>query len=213
MRPRFIPFLVVHGALAALLLVALANLDIMLTTGGRIYHDPALVPRQEVALLLGTSPFVSDGRPNPFFHSRIAAAVALVEAGRVDFILASGDNEHRSYNEPIHMRNALLAEGVAKESIVLDFAGFRTLDSVVRAARVFGQQRVTIVSQEFHLHRALYLARRNRIDAVAFAAEAVGGSLGASAWLREQLARTLAVLDTRILRTQPRFLGEQLSIP
>lgn len=212
MRPRFIPYLIVHGALAALVLVVAANLDIGLTTRGGIFTEPRDLPRNEVGLLLGTSPFVRDGRANPFFQSRIRAAVTLLEAGSVSVILASGDNEHRSYNEPLQMRNALVAAGVPEGSIVLDFAGFRTLDSVLRAARVFGQERVTIISQQFHLRRALYIARRNGIDAVAFAAEPVPGTLGVSALLREQLARTLAVLDTRLFRTQPRFLGEPLPI-
>lgn len=211
--PRFIPFLVIHGFLAALVLVVFANLHVALASEGRVYRTVEAVPVNRVGLLLGTSPFMVGGRLNPFFEHRIRAAVDLLRAGRIEYILASGDNEHRTYNEPAHMKRALMAAGVPESRIVLDFAGFRTLDSVVRASVVFGQERFTVISQEFHTHRALYIARRYAIDAVAFVAEGVEGYTGVRMYLREQLARTLAVLDVQVLGTQPRFLGDPEKVP
>ena len=210
---RFIPYLVIHGILAALALVLFANVQIARASEGRVYHAADSIPENSVGLLLGTSPYLVSGRLNPFFEHRIRAAVELLRAGRIEYILASGDNEHRSYNEPVQMKKALLAAGVPEAAIVLDFAGFRTLDSVVRASEVFGQERLTVISQEFHTRRALYIASRYTIDAVAFAADDVGGYTGVRMQLREQLARTLAVLDVQVLGTRPRFLGEPVPVP
>jgi SanA protein len=105
------------------------------------------------------------------------------------------------------MRDALVAAQVPAESIALDYAGFRTLDSVVRAKEVFGQTRLTVVSEPFHNYRALFICRRYGIDAVAFNARPV--SLRTSRWpaVREWLARVKVVLDLYVLRTQPKFLG------
>ena len=214
MRPlRFVPFLVIHGIVAALVLVLFANVQIARASAGRVYRAPDSIPANSVGLLLGTSPYMANGRLNPFFEHRIRAAVELLRAGRIEYILASGDNEHRSYNEPAQMKKALVAAGVPEAAIVLDFAGFRTLDSVVRASEVFGQERLTVISQEFHTRRALYIASRYTIDAVAFAADDVGGYTGVRMQLREQLARTLAVLDVQVLGTRPRFLGEPVPVP
>ncbi|MFW5880722.1 MAG: SanA/YdcF family protein [Spirochaetota bacterium] len=210
---RFIPFLIIHGILAAFVLVLFANVQIARASAGRVYHAADSIPENSVGLLLGTSPYLVSGRLNPFFEHRIRAAVELLRAGRIEYILASGDNEHRSYNEPVQMKKALLAAGVPDTAIVLDFAGFRTLDSVVRASEVFGQQRLTVISQEFHTRRALYIANRYTIDAVAFVADDVGGYTGVRMQLREQLARTLAVLDVQVLGTRPRFLGEPVPVP
>lgn len=211
--PRFIPFLIIHGLLAALALVLFANVQIASASAGRVYRTIETVPANRVGLLLGTSPYVVSGRLNPFFEHRIRAAVELLRAGRIEYILASGDNEHRSYNEPVQMKKALIAAGVPESAIVLDFAGFRTLDSVVRASEVFGQEQLTVISQEFHTRRALYIAREYSIDAVAFAAQEVGGYTGARMHVREQLARTLAVLDVQLLGTRPRYLGEPVTVP
>jgi SanA protein len=210
---RFIPFLIIHGTLAVLVLVLFANVRVALASEGNVYRTVETVPANRVGLLLGTSPYTTNGRLNPFFEHRIRAAVDLLRAGRIEYILASGDNEHRSYNEPAQMKRALLAAGVPESAIVLDFAGFRTLDSVVRAAEVFGQNRLTVISQEFHTRRALYIAHEFSIDAVAFAAAEVAGYTGARMHLREQLARTLAVLDVQVLGTRPRFLGEPVILP
>lgn len=104
---------------------------------------------------------------NVFFSTRIEAAKTLYERGKIKHILVSGDNSTAAYNEPESMRKALLKAGIPKEDITLDYAGFRTLDSVVRANVIFGQENgFTIISQPFHVERALFLARANGIDAI-----------------------------------------------
>lgn len=210
---RFLPFLFIHGLIAVVVLVVFAQVQVDRAGRGRVYSSLESVPTNEVGLLLGTAPWRRDGSNSPFFEHRIGAAADLYRAGRVRYVLASGDNEHRSYNEPVQMKRALVEAGVPEDAIVLDFAGFRTLDSVVRASEVFGQERFTVISQEFHIRRALYIAHHYSLDAVAYAAEGVGGYSGLQAHLRELLARTLAVFDLKLLGTQPRYLGEPVSIP
>ena len=124
-----------------------------------------------------------------------------------------GDNGNRGYNEPEDMKQALLEKGVPEKAMTLDYAGFRTLDSVVRCKEVFQQTDFIIVSQAFHNHRALFIARQKGMAAVAFNARSVGGASGLKLNLREYLARTKAVLDLYFLKKNPRFLGEKIDIP
>ncbi len=160
-----------------------------------------------VALLLGTSSRTVAGRPNRFYHARIEAAAELFQSGKVKGILVSGDNATRWYNEPIAMQKDLIAAGVPAEFITLDYAGFRTLDSVVRAKEVFGQDHIIIVSQRFHAERAIFLARHYGIDASGLAA-ADPDDLGLmKVRAREVLARVVAVLDI-VINRGPKFLGE-----
>lgn len=213
MRPiRFLPFLIFYAVLGVLLLGGVANVAVVRASQGRMYRNVGEIPANRVGLLLGTSQYGVDGHPNPFFANRIRATAELYRAGKIEFVIASGDNEHLSYNEPLQMKKALMAEGISEEAIVLDFAGFRTLDSVVRAGAVFGQSRFTIISQEFHTQRALYIAEHYSLDAVAYRASGVPGYRGVRMHGREFLARTLAVLDLHVLRTEPRFLGEPIPV-
>lgn len=149
--------------LGAFLLVVVAftlyvNIRVEQEAKGRIYTEMDSLPYNKVALLLGTNPINRWGRPNSYFTNRINTAAELYHAGKVDFIIASGDNHIRQYDEPTAMRDSLMAHGVPEDRIILDFAGFRTLDSVVRAKEVFGCDSLTIISQEDHNARALYLA-------------------------------------------------------
>jgi SanA protein len=166
----------------------------------------ARLPHAKVGLLLGCSERLNDGRPNLFFQRRIAAAVELFRAGKIDYLLVSGDNSRADYDEPGDMRRALVAAGVPSSRIVRDSAGFRTLDSVVRAKEVFGLRRFTIISQRFHDLRAVYLARRRGIEAYGFAAADVGGAEGLRVSARELVSRLFALLDVS-LRTRPRYSG------
>jgi SanA protein len=193
-----------HGVLGAALLIAFSNTVVLNASRGRIFSQIETVPHNHVGLLLGTSPYMRDGSENPFFRNRVEAAARLYEAGRIDVVLASGDNLYRTYNEPARMRAALVERGIPEDRILVDTAGYRTLDSVVRAGTVFGWKRFTIISQEFHNHRALFVASESNLDAIAFSAEDVGGYAGLRQTLREHLARTLAVLDVHLLGTAPR---------
>jgi len=173
-----------------------------------IFDDPAILPTNAVGVVLGTSNRLRGGQPNPFFNNRMEAAAELFKLGRVRHLLVSGDNRTPGYNEPEKMRQALIALGVPATAITLDYAGLRTLDSVVRAHEVFDQQQFTIISQENHLYRAVFIARYYHIEAVAFAAKPVPVRQGFRVALREMLARVKAVLDLYILDTRPRHLGD-----
>jgi len=170
------------------------------------------VPAGRVGLVLGTVPTLRDGRPNAFFTRRVEAAAELYAAGRVTGLLISGDHGRASYNEPQAFVDALVARGVPREHLTCDYAGFRTLDSVVRAREVFGQQRVVVISQRFHVERALYLAAAHGIDAVGFAARDVSGASGGRVRLRETAARAAAWLDVSVLGRGPRFLGPPVAV-
>lgn len=179
------------------------------TTGDKIYSDVKKIPRKDVGLILGTSSKSKSGNVNLFFKYRIEAAVELYKSGKIKHIIVSGDNHVANYNEPRDMMNALIKKGVPEKAITLDYAGFRTLDSVVRCKEVFGQDSYVIISQEFHNRRAVFLANKNGIDAIAFNARDVDYNYSKLTYLREYLARTKAVLDVYLLNKQPKFLGKK----
>ena len=156
------------GLILLLGTILLCNRIIILSTESCLYDQIETIPENRVGVLLGTSPKLRGGRPNLYFNYRITAAVELFQAGEISRILVSGDNRCMNYNEPVEMRKAVIAHGIPDSVIVMDFAGIRTLDSVIRAKKVFGQDRFTIISQRFHNERALYIAGRNGIEAVGF---------------------------------------------
>lgn len=169
--------------------------------------DSARLPTTNVALVLGCARLVADGRKNLYFERRIAAAARLFHAGKVRFLLVSGDNSRPDYDEPSDMKRALLEAGVPASRILLDYAGFRTLDSVLRAKSVFGLHELTVVSQRFHNERAVYLARSHGIRAYGYDALDVRGAPGLRTRLREVASRLVAVLDVELLHSTPRFAG------
>ena len=179
------------------------------TTESSIYGVVGELPYNKVGLLLGTSPVGRNGKENLYFKYRIEAAVQLYKAGKISYILLSGDNHTKEYDEPKYMKKALLNKGVPEEAIVLDYAGFRTLDSVVRAKEVFGQNSFTIISQKFHNERAVYLAHHYGISAVGYNAREVK-RLNIPV-LRESLARVKMFLDI-LFHKKPKFLGEKIEI-
>ena len=191
-------------ALAGLGLFAAANLAI--ASYGVSDSLDNVLPRK-YALLLGTSKFTRSGMVNPYYRYRIVAAVELYKAGKVKKIIASGDNSSKYYNEPATMRDDLAAAGVPKDDILMDFAGFRTLDSVARCKSKFGVEDPLIIMQAYHAKRALYLADRLGLcGAAAYAAKAPdSASYRLRNELRESLARTLAFLDTSVFGTRPKF--------
>ncbi len=178
-----------------LLIITACNVQVTIETKKLLYSDITAVPTHKVGLLLGTNPYLKNGSPNKYFTYRIEAAVALYEAGKIQYILVSGDNHKLGYNEPEEMKQALISKGVPEDRIVLDYAGFRTLDSVVRAKEVFGNEQFIIISQQFHNERALFLALHNDIKAVGFNAQDVTAYYGFKTRLREYLARTKLFLD------------------
>lgn len=176
-------------------------------TQDKLYNSVQAIPANNVGLVLGASAKLGNGFKNLYFEYRMDAAAQLYHAGKVKHLIVSGDNSTPYYNEPADMRTALIKRGVPAQCITLDYAGLRTLDSVVRAKNVFGISKLTIVSQEFHNKRALYLAQSAGVDAIAYNAKAVTFN-SRSNTLRETLARVNAVLDVEVLNTQPKFLGK-----
>ncbi len=183
---------------------------ISFATTGMIYMNVDDVPVRKYGLLLGTSPGAQNS--NLFFNTRIEAAKILYEKGKIEYIIVSGDNSTSSYNEPLYMKTELERRGVATDKIVMDYAGFRTLDSVLRAKEIFSlTDDITIISQPFHLERALFLAKFHKINAIGFGAADVSLKYGLQTYIREIGARWLAMYDA-IRGTQATVLGDKVEI-
>ena len=199
------------GAIAVSITI-FSNRLIENSSAPNIYSSSSIIPNNRVGLVLGTSKFTVDNRLNLYFKYRVDAAVELYESGKIQKILVSGDNSYVEYNEPIDFKKALVDAGIPSEDIYLDYAGFRTLDSVVRAKEIFGLGQVTIISQKFHNQRAIFIADYYSINAIGFNARDVSGASGLKINLREKFARVKAVLDLYLFRTKPKFLGERIKI-
>ena len=176
-----------------------------------IYDSIEEIPYNDVALVLGTSKYLYNGRVNMYFKFRMDAAYELYKSGKIKFILVSGDNRHRFYNEPKQMRLDLIRLGVDKKHIFLDFAGFRTRDSIIRANKVFNLTNFTIVSQPFHNERAIFIARQKNINAVAYNAHNVRKLYRIRQFPRELAARVLMIFDI-IFNKPPKFYGDNITI-
>lgn len=210
---RILGFFIVL-ALVSLILMAAADAYVRFLAKNRLYETVEAVPAGRPALVFGTAPYLAPGVDNPYFKARMEAAAALWKSGKVPFIIVSGDNRSRDYNEPQAMQNELVARGVPADRIVRDFAGLRTLDSVVRVKEVFGQTSVIFVTQGFHNERAICLARHHSIDAIGLnSGGEPAGVAGARNWLRERLARVRMILDLYVFDTGPKHLGPKEPVP
>ena len=178
-----------------------------------VFDQVGDLEKRHVALLLGTSKYAKKGKINLYYQYRLDATAKLYKAGKIDYVLVSGDNSTIHYNEPTTMLKDLIAMGVPENCIIQDFAGFRTLDSMVRSKEVFGQQKVTVISQRFHVERALFLAKNKGIEAIGFCAQDVSKSYGFKTRVREYLARIKMFADLYILNKEPKFLGDPIEIP
>ena len=209
---RWLKRFVLVVCLVILMVVGACNIWIVKSTESKVYSDLKKLPDHRVALVLGTSHRSVGGGPNPFFQNRIEMAAMLYTMGKIDHFILSGDNSTKYYNEPVEMQKALVGKGVPVSVITLDYAGLRTLDSVVRSKIIFGQNKILIITQPFHSYRALFISRYYDIDAVAMVADEPDLEQTFKVRLREYLARTKAVLDLYIFKTDPRFLGEKEEI-
>lgn len=194
------------------LFIAYTNLAAVWASRGRVFDDVEKLPKTRVGLVFGTTDRV-DGRENLYFRYRIDAAAKVWKAGKVDLLIVSGDNRERYYNEPEKMLQALVREGVPRDRIVSDYAGLRTLDSVVRAKEIFGADQILFISQRFQNERAIYLAKAHDIEAFGFSARDVESSGGFKTRVREVGARVKMWLDVHLLDTRPRHLGEKEDLP
>ena len=207
-------FSIIASIICFLFVISVTWVNVTITKAGNEYCFNSIdsITHNHCALVLGTSKYLWNGKRNLYYTNRIKAAVELYNHNKIDFIIVSGDNRNRNYNEPITMYNDLIAAGIPNKKIILDYAGFRTLDSVVRGKEVFGQEKFTIVSQAFHNQRAVYIARKKGIKAIAFNTEDEPGGMAFKVQMREIAARMLVVFDM-ITSKRPHFLGERVVIP
>jgi SanA protein len=181
------------------------------STADRIYKEVENIPQNKVGLVLGTARHQIGGGINPYYQSRIDATIELFRAGKISYVLVSGDNGSVYYNEPNTIKKDLMERGIPEKRIFLDYAGFRTLDSMVRAKIIFGLDSVTVISQEFHNERALFIASRKDLHAIGYNARDISGSQGFKVQVREYFARVKVFLDL-IFNTQPKFYGKRIEI-
>jgi SanA protein len=197
---------------AGILTVFYCDKKVRSAAEGKTFTDVGQVPHRHVGLLLGTGKYLGSGRINPYYFYRIEATTQLLKAGKIDYVVISGDNSRKDYSEPDMMKADLIAAGIDSTRIYLDFAGFRTFDSMIRLREIFSQNDVTVISQKFHNERALYIARREGINAIGFNADDVSASAGFKTQVREKLARVKVFADY-LFGVDPKFLGPKISIP
>lgn len=178
--------------------------------GSPIYSSLKSVPAKNAALLLGTAKYIGKGKKNYFYTYRIQAAVRLWKSGKIKAIVVSGDNSTKYYDETTAMYKDLVKAGIPVRYISKDYAGFRTFDSVVRAEAIFELKDYIIISQKFHLERALFIAKAKGQDVIGYMAKDIPGTAAAYRMkFREYLARVKAFLDVYILNTQAKFYGKK----
>ena len=193
-------------------IVYYAKYEIDSVSQGKVYGSIEEVPERKIGLVLGCSKYLSNGRKNLYFQQRIDAAKELYFSDKVKFLLVSGDNSTKYYDEPTTMKKDLIALGVPGNKIYCDYAGLSTLDSVVRTKEVFKENQFIVISQGFHVRRAIYLGLAHDIDLIGYAPQGVSGLGSLKTELRECLARGKALLDVKFLNRQPKFLGEPVII-
>ena len=211
MTLRFWRNLIVVVVLAMLILTLSINYAVSKATEKQLYNDVNNIPKNKIGVLLGTAKFRDRAKKivNAFYQNRIDATVELYMAGKIDYIIVSGDSSTLYYNEPEIMRRDLVGRGIPADRIFLDNAGYRTLDSILRCRDIFGADHFTIISQRFHNERALFIANHKGIDAVAY--NAADGDTLYEILIREKMARVRMVLDL-ILNKQAKYYGTQIQI-
>lgn len=209
LKRLFYSLLVIIG----LAVVAALCLDrwISWKTAPYVYDELQDLPYRQVGVVLGTAKYYRTGVINQYYLYRIQGAINAYNSGKVKYLLLSGDNAQQSYNEPSTMRRDLIAAGIPASDIVLDYAGFRTLDSIVRTRKVFDTNDFIIITQRFHCERALFIALHMGIQAQCFAVPSPKNMLSVRS--REIFARLGALTDLYLLKREPRFLGPLIPIP
>lgn len=208
---RFYKRLFIFFVFAPIISIFISDWIVKSSVAAKVYSQTDQIPYNKVGLVLGTSKYLVSGNNNAYYTYRIDATYNLYKANKIDYVLVSGDNGTIYYDEPTAMKKDLIAKGIPANRIFLDYAGFRTLDSVVRSKKVFGQSKITIISQKFHIERALFIAKHNDIDAVGFVASKVSNKYGLRTKVREKFARVKLMLDV-LFNTQPKFLGDPIII-
>lgn len=205
--------LILAGIILFTSLLLFANFWVKKQATGHTFERVEQIPQNATGLVLGTSKRVRGGAENLYFKYRMQAVVDLYNAGKINFIIVSGDNSIQEYNETRDMKKALMEMGIPEEKIVEDFAGFSTLDSVLRAKEVFGQDSITVISQKFHNERAVFIAKNNDIYALGYNAKEVPKRYGTITQTREYFARVKALMDVYLLKTMPKYYKEKEPFP
>ncbi|MGL1893813.1 MAG: YdcF family protein [Spirochaetaceae bacterium] len=196
-----------------LILSILSSLSwIYISTKKNIYSNISELPYNRVGLIPGCNKYISTGVLNRYYIQRINAGVKLFNQGKIDYILVSGDNAHASYDEPREMRNSLVEAGIPNDKIYSDYAGFRTLDTIVRAREVFQLKDVTFISQNFHNQRGVFIGNHRNIKVDAFNVGSIDLKFGYKTEIREIFAKVKMLIDLYILDKEPKFLGDQITI-
>jgi len=211
---RFFITLFLLGAIGAAIIVAF-NVWLSAAYASRVYASIDALPLEDaprIAIVFGAG-LTRSGEPTPALYDRVATAVDLYQRGLVNKLLLTGDNRFENYNEPEAMRRTAVKLGVPDKDLVLDYAGRRTYDSCYRAREIFGVNRAILVTQAFHLDRALYLCDAFGIDSVGVVADRRNYATGAQTWwsIREAAATVAAWIDVNVTRPTP-VLGDPLPI-
>lgn len=195
----------------AVIVVAIINLHVKAKTSDRVYVV-STVPRDnyDAAVVLGCGVYNNE-YPSPLLRERLDAAVELFHEGVVNKLIMSGDHGQDNYNEVAVMKQYAIDEGVPSEAIFMDHAGFSTYESVFRARDIFMADSVLIVSQEYHVYRALYVAEALGLEAYAVSADKTRLSGQTARDLREILARNKDFIFS-IIKPEPTYLGEPISL-
>lgn len=194
-----------------ILSIYLSNRIITKNAEEKIFSKTTAITKNKVGLVLGTSKYLTNGNINLYYKYRIEATIKLFNSNKIEFIVISGDNGSKNYDDPTEFKNDLIKAGISENKIFLDYAGFRTLDSVVRIKKIFNQDSVTIISQQFHNERAIYLAEHFNIKAIGFNAKSISGKYGLKVQLREYLARVKVFIDI-LFNVKPKYLGKHIEI-
>ena len=200
------------GLVSCASVIFLSKYEIERISEGKIYENIDNVPGRKVGVVLGCSKYLRNGSPNLYFQQRIKAAKELYFSDQVKFLLVSGDNSTKYYDEPTTMKKDLVQLGVPEKKIFCDYAGLSTLDSVVRAKEVFKENRFVVISQDFHVRRAVYIGMAHNIDLIGYSSGSISGVGSVRTELRECLARVKAIMDVTFLQRKPKFMGDPVVI-
>lgn len=199
-----------------LLLVFVCNIIVSAYSAGFVFDDISRVPENEFALVLGCAPRTRDGVFSETFKNRIEAAAQLYKQHKVEYIVVSGarrNTERYNYDEPYEMKDALIVRGVPDDRIIMDPSGFRTLDSMIRADKIMGLKKFTVVSQHYHNTRAIFIGRHHGLDVIAYDAANAPGLYQIAQQIRETMAKVLVIFDLYVFDTEPAVLNDEINMP
>jgi len=192
-------------------IVITSNIIVNNNAKDKLYTSTTTIPKNKVGVLLGTSKILDGGIKNSFFTYRLNATLALFNAKKIDFVVISSTYESEQNDNPKDFKDELLKKGIPENKIYLDYGGSRTLNSIFNIKEVYNQPSITIISQEFHNERAIYLAEYFGIKAIGFNAQDVTNRLGYKTQIREYFARVKIFIDI-IFKVQPKLVSKKVLI-